>query len=81
MKRELAAADVLKEMKKLAGAHLIELSIFDLYEGDKIEAGLKSVAFRLKYQDKNATLQDEVINKSVDGILAGLKQKFSIQVR
>ncbi|GIL17346.1 MAG: phenylalanine--tRNA ligase beta subunit [Oligoflexia bacterium] len=81
MGKKIRAQDVVREMKKLGGVNLVGISIFDLYEGDKLEVGQKSVAYRLKYQDRNATLQDEVINKSIETILNGLKQKFSIQVR
>jgi phenylalanyl-tRNA synthetase beta chain len=81
MDKAIKASDVTREIKKLAGVLMVDCQIFDLYEGDKLEKGQKSVAFRLSFQDKNATLHDELVNKSIEGILTGLKQKFSIIVR
>jgi phenylalanyl-tRNA synthetase beta chain len=81
MLKTVKAAEVIREMKKQGGALLQQVDVFDLYEGDSLEKGQKSVAFRLKFQDPNATLQDETVNKAIDMILAQLKQKFNITVR
>lgn len=81
LNRNLTSGEVSKEIQKLAGPLLKKVEIFDLYEGEKLDKGQKSVAYRLFYQDKNATLQDDVVNKSIDSVLTGLKQKFSISVR
>jgi phenylalanyl-tRNA synthetase beta chain len=58
-----------------------QVEVFDVYEGDKLAHGQKSVAFRLSYQDKNATLQDSVVNDSVAQVLTALQTKYSITVR
>jgi phenylalanyl-tRNA synthetase beta chain len=81
MQESLAAGDLIKEIKKLAGAKLVSVQIFDFYAGERLEKGKKSVSFRLKFQDKNATLQDELINQAIDQVLKGLEQKYSIFVR
>jgi phenylalanyl-tRNA synthetase beta chain len=81
MPKVLKVGDVIKEIRKEAGPYLVDLNIFDVYEGDKLEVGLKSVAFRLIYQDKKDTLRDQIVNESIEKVLAGVKAKFQISVR
>ncbi len=81
MLKPLKVGDVVREMKKSAGPLCTQIEVFDVYEGDNLAQGQKSVAFRLSYQDKTATLQDSVVNDSVTQVLAALNAKFSITVR
>jgi len=81
MVKSLKVGDVAKEIRKEAGPYLQQVDVFDVYEGDKLEAGQKSVAFRLTYQDKKDTLRDQLVNESTQKILAHLQQKFQITVR
>lgn len=81
MKQSLRVGDVMQLMKKEAGPILQSVDVFDVYQGDKLEAGQKSVAFRLIYQDKKDTLRDQVVNDSIQKILDSLKQNFEISVR
>lgn len=81
MAKGLKASEVSAEIKKSAGDKLTDIEIFDVYQGEKLPPDQKSVAFRLKYQDKNATLHDQVVNDSIQKVLDGLKQKFSVTVR
>jgi hypothetical protein len=55
--------------------------VFDIYEGDKVEAGKKSVAIRLWLQDKNATLQENQIHEVTNKVLESLKKNFDLSVR
>lgn len=81
MPKPLKVGEVAREIQSAAGPFLVELDVFDIYEGDKLEFGQKSVAFRLIYQDKKDTLRDQVVNESVEKVLAALKAKFQISVR
>ncbi|MEN0058940.1 MAG: phenylalanine--tRNA ligase subunit beta, partial [Bdellovibrio sp.] len=51
MPQTLKVGDVLKDIRKAAGGLLVSVEVFDLYEGDKMEAGKKSVAIRMSLQD------------------------------
>lgn len=81
MEQKLAAGLVAKEIEKKAGPLLQDVSIFDLYVDEKSLPGQKSVAFRMHFQDPNATLQEETINKLMDELIPHLKSKFSLSVR
>ena len=48
--------------------------VFDVYEGEHVSEGFKSVAFRIKMQDANATLTDEAIETQMANVRATLKK-------
>lgn len=72
----------LKEIILTAGAPLLkEVQVFDLYEGDKMEAGKKSIAFSLKYANPERTLTDEEVTKVHEQVLEALKEKADAVLR
>ena len=81
MPKSLRVQEVSDLMKKEAGPYLTGLEVFDVYEGDKLEAGQKSVAFSLSYQDKKDTLRDQTVTESIERVLSALKEKLQVSVR
>ncbi|MFD2446279.1 phenylalanine--tRNA ligase subunit beta [Bacillus sp. CGMCC 1.16607] len=76
------SAHTLKTVIEEAGGVLLkEVSIFDLYEGDRLEAGKKSIAFSLKYFDPERTLTDEDITKAHQQVLNALEEKTGAVLR
>ena len=72
--------DIEKLIRKSAGKNLESVTLFDVYEGDRIENGKKSVAFSLSFRAKDRTLEDAEVNKSIDSILEELgKNDISIR--
>ena len=64
-------------IKKSADNKLFKnLELFDIYKGEHIEKGFKSMAFRIKLQDKEATMTDEVIDNEMNKIRAGIQKAF-----
>ncbi len=63
-------------IKALGQSDFVGVSLFDVYEGEGIEAGKKSLAFNLSYQSLEATLSDEEVNAKVDEVLALMQDKF-----
>lgn len=51
--------------------------IFDVYQGEHVEDGFKSVAFRIKMQDENATLTDEVIDQQMQSVREKLQKSYA----
>ena len=75
---EVTNESVLKAIKKYASNSLFTgADIFDLYQGEHVKEGFKSVAYRIRFQDENATLTDEVIEKEMKNIKEGLKKSFA----
>ena len=58
---------LLKEAKKACGASLKELFVFDIYEGDKLPAGQKSVALRALFQSSDVALTDADLQRAIFG--------------
>lgn len=52
------------------------LELFDIYKGEHIEKGFKSMAFRIKLQDAEATLTDEIIDNEMNKVRNGLQKAF-----
>lgn len=62
------------------GENLESLKLFDIYEGDQIEAGFKSVAYSLTFRNSERTLLDTEVNEVMDKILKKLEDK-NIRIR
>lgn len=62
-------------------ALLKDIHLFDVYQGEGIAAGKKSMAYRLLFADANATLVDEVITERMQRIEQALRAEFSAHIR
>lgn len=62
------------------GAYLEGFELFDIYEGEQIEAGFKSVAYSITFRSIEKTLQDEDIAPGMNKILKELN-KMGIELR
>lgn len=51
--------------------------VFDVYQGENIDKGFKSLAFHIKMQDENATLTDEVIEHQMSNLRSKLQKTYS----
>lgn len=64
------------------GEELIEkIDLFDIYRGDQIEKGKKSVAFSIVYRSYERTLRDDEINKIQELIIKDLESSFDAKLR
>lgn len=64
-------------IKKCANSKIFKNSnLFDIYEGEHIQDGFKSMAYRITLQDEEATLTDDTIDKEISAIKSGLMKKF-----
>lgn len=71
---ELAAA--------IGGNGLVEaVDLFDIYQGDQIPAGKKSLAFRVYYRSPERTLTDRDVEKARRGIVRRLESQFQASLR
>ena len=50
--------------------------VFDIYEGEHVTEGFKSVAFRIKMQDANTTLTDDTIEAQMANVRSTLKKNL-----
>ena len=80
MKKEIFVGQIEKIFKKKGSSLLEAFELFDVYEGNQIEKGYKSVAYSLTFRAKDRTLEEAEVNQIVDQILAELK-KLGIELR
>ena len=70
--KSIDVSEVIKTINKAANKTLQEVSVFDVYEGDRIDSNKKSVAFNLVFNGVDRTLTDEevmdVFNKIVEKV-------------
>lgn len=66
---------------KHGGNRLQEVTLFDLYAGDNIEEGKKSMAYSLYYVDPKATLKEEEINDDFERVKEALVDTFEVEIR
>jgi phenylalanyl-tRNA synthetase beta chain len=64
-----------------ASTRLREITLFDVYQGDGVESGRKSIALGLILQDFNRTLTDEDADRVVAGVVAELRAGFDARIR
>lgn len=70
--------DIQKVIKSSVKQNIFKGSeIFDIYQGEHVEDGFKSVAFRIKMQDENATLTDEVIEQQMTSVREKLQKTYA----
>ncbi|MFC5735310.1 phenylalanine--tRNA ligase subunit beta [Cytobacillus gottheilii] len=79
--QEVSSGHLLSIIKEAGGSLLKEVSVFDLYEGERMEAGKKSLAFSLKYFDPEKTLTDEEVVKAHTKVLEALEEKAGAVLR
>jgi len=60
---------------------LLDIDLFDVYEGDKLPKGKKSYAVSFKLQDKNKTLEDKQIDKIMDKLQDSFKKQLQAELR
>ena len=74
-------AEIRANVIDLSGDLLTNLILFDLYAGQNVEKGYKSLAIGLILQNVSCTLTDEVVDLLVRKVIQGLEQRLDAQLR
>ena len=78
---KISADELLAEVRSAAGELLRDVRIFDIYTGDGIEKGLKSVALGLILQETSSTLTELEIERVSSAVVERLSSKFNASIR
>jgi len=81
IRRELEAGELLRLAKDFPEELLEKVQIFDVYEGQNIPAGMKSLGLRFSYRSAERTLTDEEVNEIHGGIVQKIVQATEASVR
>ena len=57
------------------------VKLFDVYQGEQIEKGFKSVSYSITFRAPDRTLVDDEVNSVMDKILSDLKDEFGAILR
>lgn len=72
----------LRQVATAAGGHLLKsVDIFDVFTGEQVREGRKSVALSLEFQSMDRTLTDQDTQKAFDKIVKRLNAEFGAEVR
>ena len=78
---QVSANNVLQLIEKVGGNYLVDLNLFDVYRGNGIESGFKSLAIAMTLQDNNKTLEEKDITDVVDRVVDTLKTELNASLR
>ena len=78
--KEVLVGEIENVIQKKGGAYLESYGLFDLYEGEQIKAGFKSVAYSIVFRAKDKTLEEADVSAAMKKILKALEE-MGIELR
>ena len=81
VEEDVLAGDLVAAAREAAGPELRTVRIFDVYRGEPIPAGRKSVALHVAFQSPERTLSDEDARALRERIVAALAERFGAELR
>ena len=81
VKDEVRSDELIKTARKAGGSLVSSVEVFDIYKGENVPEGLKSVSLNIVYEDKTKTLKAEDISPSHEKILSELNKLYDANLR
>ena len=78
---EVAAGAVMGTIREAAGELLTDISLFDIYRGEQLGEGKKSLAFQLTFCAADRSLEEKEINDLREAMLGPLEEKLGAKIR
>ena len=78
---EISLQTLESTIRAAAGELLADLWLFDVYQGDNVPAGQRSLAFALIWQDNAQTLSDDAIKTATDKVVQALTKQHAAKLR
>ena len=79
--KEVMFEDIRGIALKAGGKLLQRIQVFDVYQGDKIDAGKKAYALSFYLQDTEKTLTDKVIDKTMERLMRSFENEVGALIR
>ena len=77
----VTSGEILKSVQESVGEFLVSSRIFDVYQGDAVTKGKKSIALGLTWQHPSRTLSDDEINTIISSCVNALQEQFNANLR
>jgi phenylalanyl-tRNA synthetase beta chain len=81
VEEKINAKNVLQLIEKVGGNYLVDLNLFDVYRGNGIDEGFKSLAIAMTLQDCDKTLEEKDINEVVERVVDTLETELNASLR
>jgi len=79
--RKVKIIEVMNKINTAGGKIVVDIDLFDIYEGESLPEGKKNLAFHMTFQSKNKTLSAEEINNLQNRIISALEKDPAWEVR
>ncbi|MCP5164853.1 MAG: phenylalanine--tRNA ligase subunit beta [Pseudomonadales bacterium] len=79
--KSVPSAELLANVRQVAGSYLRDLRLFDVYEGKGIDPKRKSLALGLTFRHQTRTLSDEDVNLAMDQVIDSLEKNYKAELR
>ena len=78
---ELEAGKISSLIESNGGKYFKSVDVFDVYKGDNIDKGKKSVAYSLEFISSERTLTDSDIDKVIKNLVKNIESTFKAELR
>ncbi len=75
------AEDIQASIRQTGGDLVESVALFDIFTGDPVPEGKKSLAYAIQFRSPEKTLEDEEVDRVYKQIVAGLEKKFDARLR
>lgn len=79
--KQLAAGEIIAAIENVGVNHLVDLNLFDVYQGPGVAEGQRSLALSLTLQHSDRTLEEQEINAAIQAVVEMLATEFGATLR
>ena len=81
LKAEISHKEVVEAIEAARVKRLTDIKLFDVFSGEKLGLGMKSMAYTLTFQNPEDTLEDEEVARYMEKIQKSLEEMLGAEVR
>ncbi|MDB8657268.1 phenylalanine--tRNA ligase subunit beta [Streptococcus anginosus] len=81
LKAEISHKEVVEAIEAARVKRLTDIKLFDVFSGEKLGLGMKSMAYTLTFQNPEDTLEDEEVARYMEKIQKSLEETLGAEVR
>lgn len=79
--KNLSSLEIEKFIRKAGGRLLTSIQVFDVYEGENVPTGMKSIAYNLVFSSNDRTLSEEEVMTSFNNIIDVCEKSLNVKLR
>ncbi len=77
----ITAQSIMERIKEISGELVERVELFDVYQGDQVPQGMRSLAFSISYRSKEKTLNDNEVNQIQEQLLQKIRSEYGATIR